>query len=210
MSARWRPRRARFSATPGAQPLPREHLRGSEDAEFSAWESGRARASASSAALFLPVSTASSDINIIAAEDEICGQREIPGGVVPRQLAAGGMPGGEAEGLDDGVVERRAHLANFFIRARGIHAIREQNHEKAAIRVEPQRSPGKPGVAEAMRGEIVARGGGLRGHIPSNRAGGIAEGYSRGEFLDGRAREQTAVGVDSTVQNHLREGGQIA
>ena len=129
---------------------------------------------------------------------------------MPRQLAGGGMPGGEAEGLDDRVVERRAHLAYFFIRARGIHAIGEQKNEKAAVGVEPQRSAGESGVAEAMRGEIVARGGVFRGHVPANRAGGIADGYARGEFLDGGAREQAAVRVDSAVENHLREDGQIA
>ncbi len=72
----------------------------------------------------------------------------------------------------------------FSLVARGIHAIGEQNDEKIALGIDPQRSAGEAGVAEAFRREIVAGRGRLGDGVPSKGAGGIADGLARGEFLD--------------------------
>ncbi len=76
--------------------------------------------------------------------------------IVPRELSGGGLAGGQAQALEDGVVQRRAHLADLFIGARGIHAIGQQHDEQLSFRIDPERRAGKARVPEAPGRKIAA------------------------------------------------------
>ncbi len=62
----------------------------------------------------------------------------IPGGIVPRELSGSGLAGRQPEALENSVVQRRAHLADLLVGARGIHAVGQQDNEQLPLRIDPQ------------------------------------------------------------------------
>ena len=104
------------------------------------------------------------------------------------RAATGGFA--QAQRFENSVMQRRADLADLFVFAGGIHAIRQENYEQIALGIDPERSAGETGVAETFRREILAGRGGLDGHVPAESAGGIADGFARGELVDGGAAQQ--------------------
>jgi len=57
---------------------------------------------------------------------------------VLRGLPGRSLAGGKAERFENRVVERRANFADFLVEAGGVDAVREQNHEELALRIDPE------------------------------------------------------------------------
>src|ERR1700719_2877972 len=116
---------------------------------------------------------------------------------------------GEAQGLHHGIVQRGADLGDLLVFAGGIDAVGQQDDEELAVRVDPDRCAGKAGVAEAVRGEVMAAGGTFCRDGPAESARSIRERLWRGELSYGGSFQNTAVSVDTPVQQHLAEGREV-
>ena len=57
----------------------------------------------------------------------------------------------QSQSLQDGVVNRRSELADLLVGPAGIHTVREQNDEKAAVGIDPKRCASEAGMAETGR-----------------------------------------------------------
>ena len=57
----------------------------------------------------------------------------------------------EAEGLHDGVMYGGTQLADLLVGSCGVHAIGEQDDEKIALGIDPNRSAGESGMADRLR-----------------------------------------------------------
>src|ERR1700678_487243 len=129
---------------------------------------------------------------------------------VPRKLSRRRYRFCQPERLDNRIVQSRAHLADLFVGARGVHAIGQQDHEKVALRVNPQRGAGKPGVTKAACRKILARRGGRRGrHVPSQGSRRVTYALSSGKFLNRCAGNDAVVLINSAIQEHLRKNRHI-
>src|SRR3954471_24798177 len=65
--------------------------------------------------------------------------------------------GGASDSRHHRIGQRDPHAAELGIRARGIDAVAEENDEHIMRRVNPDRRPGEPGMAEPALGHEVSR-----------------------------------------------------
>ena len=56
-----------------------------------------------------------------------------------------------------------------------VHTVHEQDHEHAALRIDPDGGAGEAGVAEATRGEVAAGARDIRRRVPSERAARVRQ-----------------------------------
>ena len=96
-------------------------------------------------------------------------------------------------------MKRRANLRHFLIIARGMDAIGEQHNKKFAVRIDPDGSAGKAGVAKTMRRKKVAAGAAFGGNRPAESARAAGKLLRRGELSDRRAAQDAMMRIAAAV-----------
>ena len=109
-----------------------------------------------------------------------------------------------------GVGEIGADVGDHLRRATGtgrVHAVREQNDEHLALRIDPHGRAGKAGVSVAVFAEIGT--GAMLSFADFPAEGATARGARR-EELDGGIRDDAIAVVGAAVEEHLRKNREIA
>src|SRR3982751_1238048 len=114
--------------------------------------------------------------------------------------------GGASNRRHHRIGQRGPNASDLRVRARGIHAVAEENDEHITRRVNPDRGPGKSGVAErALRHEVACRVPSIR-LLPAERA--VLQ-LSRREELD-RLRAHDLRTVERTpTQIHASKAREV-
>ena len=120
-------------------------------------------------------------------------------------FAAGARP----SDFDHRVMHGGPHGRNLVVFARGIDAIGQQDDEKLAVRINPDRRAGKSQMPETARRKIAAARGIGRRHHPAERARVARERLGSGELRNRRASQQAMVAVYPAIQKHLAERREI-
>ena len=77
------------------------------------------------------------------------------------------------------------YLCDFVVLASGMDSIRQEHHEEALFRVDPERRAREASMAIARFRKIVAAGRVFGRNHPAERARGAADRLGLGEFRDG-------------------------
>jgi hypothetical protein len=116
------------------------------------------------------------------------------------------------KGSDHGIGDGGARLPDQLVLAARVNAVSEQDDEKLALGIEPDRGAGETGVAEGTGGEERS-GGGIahrRPGVPAEGAAGLGHARQAGELLDRPPRDDPPVLENTAVQDRLGKPRQVA
>ena len=97
----------------------------------------------------------------------------------------------------------------FLVVACGVDAVGQKNHKNLAIGIDPNGCAGETGVAERVWTEEMAAASAFSGRSPAECACTARELLRRGKFGDGGTAKDALVRVDTAVEQHLAESGEV-